>query len=300
MGSIRRTKTMKEKLYIIDISNFMHRAFHAVGDLRTSRGLPVGAIFGTVNMMMKFIRDNKPKNIVVCYDSHGKNFRHKIFPEYKANRGPTNEAVSTQEQIIRAIIKSLGMYSVIHSDYEADDLIASVTKRFKDQYDIVIMTGDKDMLQLIDDNVKVYDSMKKTYYSEKDIDKKFGVRSEQIADYLALVGDRVDNISGVPGIGPVGARKLLNVHNTIDDIYNNLDSIQNPMRSKLEKNHEIAVLSKTLTSLFSETPLKITNSDIRFVPRHDTRLIDLLRHLEFNTVISQLTDIYILYKDQKV
>jgi DNA polymerase-1 len=203
-----------------------------------------------------------------------------MYPEYKANRVQVN-AVSVQELVVRRLIELLGICSVAASGYEADDLIASVTVKFKDKYDIVIVTGDKDMLQLVDDKVTVYDSMKDIFYTEKTALEKFGVKPDQISDYLALVGDKVDNIPGVRGIGPKAAQDLLSLCKSTDEIIHRLPSMPTKYQEKLIKDLEALKISRKLTELI-QLDLPIVETDIVFSPSYTQAMDEILDRLEFS------------------
>jgi DNA polymerase-1 len=271
---------MRDKLYIIDISSFIHRAFYAHSDLYTSHGMPSGAIYGTLNLLCKFISEKKPKYIAIAYDAQdGKSVRRDIYPEYKANRVKVN-TVSAQELIIRKIIGMLGIYGITASGYEADDLIATITHKFKHELDIVILTGDKDMLQLIDENVSIFDSMKNLTYNEATAFEKFGVKPSQISDYLALCGDKADNIPGGEGIGPKAAQDLLSQYSGVEEIEYRLYSTPAKYRDKLIKSMDKIKLSKQLTDLI-RLDVDISLEDLRMQPKYTKEIDDIFNKLEF-------------------
>lgn len=274
----------KDTIYIFDISNMIHRAFYATGELTTSQGFPTGAIWGTLNMMLRFIDKYQPTHMLVCYDcQEGKSVRKAIYPEYKANRVQAN-SVSSEELIIRRIFDMLNIPSVKATGYEADDLIGWATKKLKSDMDVVIVTGDKDMLQLIEPGVKVFDTMKMTWYDDSEAQKKFGVKANQIADYLALTGDKVDNIPGCRGIGPVAARALLASYKDIEDIYANIDMLDIKFKNKLIKNKDEVLISKKLTSLFDDIEIDISPEFTLFKPKDNPEIFDLFDKLEFKNM----------------
>jgi len=270
---------MREKLYIIDISNFIHRAYYVHKELTTPDGFPSGAIHGTFSMLYTFIHKYSPKNILVCYDWQGEgSFRKSIYPEYKANRASVN-AISAQELIIRHIIKLLGIASAEVAGYEADDVIATAVKQYKQQYDCVVVTGDKDLLQLIDDNVSMLDTMKHITYGHEEVKKKFNVQPNQISDYLAIAGDNVDNIPGVKGVGKKGASKLLEQYGDLANIYKNIDAIPGALGKKMKANQQEAFISQQLSHLYDNLNLNI--SKIQFTPKPNQELLDLFDKLYF-------------------
>lgn len=285
---------MKDKLYIFDLSNFFHRAFHAMEkmNLSTSDGFPTGAIYGTLNMFFGFMHKHHPENILICYDAQTpESIRKDIYPAYKANRVQV-EAVSAQEMVLRKVIELLGMASVELVGYEADDLIASAVRQHKDNYNCIVVTGDKDLLQLIQPGVTVLDTMKNIEYDQSAIDKKFGVRAEQISDYLALVGDKVDNIPGVNQIGPVAAKTLLKSYSDIPEIYKNIADVDKKYQDKLVKGQEMAKISKELAYLRDELEVP---EDVSFYPKHSDELIALLSRLEFDAGLVKLMNIWRMY-----
>lgn len=274
---------MRNTLHIFDISNMIHRAFHATGELSTSYGFPTGAIWGTLNMMLRFIDKYQPTHMLICYDPQtGNSIRKNIYPEYKANRTAVN-AVSDEERVLRKIFSMMNIKSLEVDGHEADDMIATAVAKLKDTMDIVIITSDKDMLQLIQPGVKVLDTMKNVWYDEAEALKKFGVKANQISDYLAIAGDSADNIPGVAGIGPKGASKLLGTYTNIEDIYSHINDIDPKLRKKLEESEPLAKISKKLTSLIiSDVP--IIQDDTIFQPVDNPDLFNLLDKLEFTNI----------------
>lgn len=207
------------KLLIIDFSNFLFRAFHAVGDLRTSDGRPSGAIFSTVSMIDRLVR-KYPDYYVACIADYGsKNFRHELDSKYKANRPPMLEDLAVQIPTIHQLIQAYGLPMVSIAGVEADDVIATYVKiAKKEKWQIIIASSDKDLMQLVDETATVYDSMKDRHYDINGVQEKFGITPSQIADYLALIGDTSDNIRGVEKVGPKTAAKWLNAWDTLDNI----------------------------------------------------------------------------------
>jgi len=286
---------MKPKLYVFDISNLIHRAAHAMRDLTMDNGFPTGAIYGTFTMLSTFAVKKHPENILICYDHAGpESLRKNIYPEYKANR-VRQETISAQELIIRKMIELLGMASVVLPGYEADDLIGCAVKQYSDKFDIDIITGDKDLLQLIGNGVHVYDTMKNVYYGEEEVMKKFGVRPDQIVDFLAIAGDKVDNIPGVRGLGKVGVGKLLAEYNSLEEIYENIDKIVGKTQEKLIKSKDDAFMSYELASLITNVEMPDPSS-LGFNPQTSTDLIELFTRLEFNSGLLKLNNLWTLYK----
>jgi len=291
---------MKPRLYVFDISNFIHRAFHGIGaDMATSDGFPTGAIYGVVSMLSKFVKKERPENILICYDYQGPvtSLRKSWYPEYKANRGPAVNAVSGQELVIREVLSLLDMHGIEEEGYEADDLIGLAVDTFKDTHDITIMTGDKDLFVLIDDEagVCVHDSLKGKTFREAEAFEKFGVKSSQISDYLAIVGDTSDNIKGIPGLGKKAASTLLGSYESIEAIYESLEVQAPAMRKKLVAGAKDAITSVRLTRLIKSSMI-INPSEIGFNPKPNQRLLAILQKLEFSKSLGMIRDIWALYK----
>jgi DNA polymerase-1 len=245
--------------------------------------MPTGAIWGTLNMLLRFIDKYKPTHMLMCYDSQsGNSVRKKLYSEYKANRTYVN-SVSDEEKILRRIFQYLNIKSIEADGYEADDMIATAVAKLKETMDIVIVTGDKDMLQLIEPGVQVLDTMKNVWYNEEEAMKKFGVKANQISDYLAIAGDASDNIPGVDGIGPKGAAKLLHEYASVEEIYQNIEYVDPKLRIKLLKCEELAKISKQLSSLIV-LDIPLDSDDVLFQPIDNPELIELLDKLEFTNI----------------
>jgi len=240
----------KEKLFIIDGNGYIHRAFYALPDMRTKTGFPTNALYGFTRMLLKIIKNENPDYIVVCFDRPEPTFRHKSFKEYKATRPKVSDDLVVQIKEAPRIVDALGIKYVSSPGYEADDLIKAIVDKFKkENINIFIVSGDKDILQLVDENVFVYDDKKDIVIGRKEVIEIFGVTPQKIPDYLAIVGDKIDNIPGVKGIGKEGAKNLLLKFSSLDEIYKNLDSIDIKTREKLLKSKETAFLSLELTKL---------------------------------------------------
>ena len=202
---------MKEAIYLIDGSAYIYRAYHAIAPLSNSKGVPTHAVLGFINIIRRLLRDKDPKYLVVAFDSRGKVFRHEFYEEYKANRPPMPEDLSCQIPYIRKYVEAAGIPFLQESGVEADDLIASATKLLQQLgHEIVIVSGDKDLLQLIGNGVVMWDPMKDTIMTPVEVEKKYKVSTLQLLDTCALMGDSADKIPGVMGIGPKTAEKLIN------------------------------------------------------------------------------------------
>ena len=256
---------MKEKIYIIDGSALVYRAHYAFSrnPLTNDKGENISAIYGTFNMFFSFIKDFKPNKIAITFDQKGGSFRNNVYPEYKANRPPMPQELISQVGIIQNIFKSLNIENLKKEGYEADDIIGSFTTQMKDDYDVVIVSGDKDFFQLIDGSVSMYDPSKNSLINSDCVQEKLGILPSQMIDYLAIMGDSADNIPGVKGIGKKGAEKLLLEYSSLENIYNNIDQIcPNSLQKKLIENKENAILSQKLATIVTE--LRFDNLNLAF------------------------------------
>ncbi|MEO7110117.1 MAG: 5'-3' exonuclease H3TH domain-containing protein, partial [Polyangiaceae bacterium] len=210
-------------LYLIDLSGYVFRAYHAIAPLSSSKGEPTHAVMGTTNMLQKVVAEKKPNMFAVAMDSRGKTFRHELDERYKAHRPPPPPDLSQQMARCEAIVRAFNIPVYQAEKIEADDLIATVTKRATAEgVRVVIVSADKDLMQLVhddDDRVLLWDSMRNKVYGAPEVKEKFGVPPSQMRDLLALTGDTSDNVPGVPGVGPKTASDLLAEYKTVDGIY---------------------------------------------------------------------------------
>jgi DNA polymerase-1 len=244
------------KAILIDGNNIAYRAFYAIPDnISTSSGIITNAVLGFTNMLLKLIEDQNPDTIICAFDSKVPTFRHKMFDQYKIHRKKMPDELSKQFPLIKEVLDAFGIIYLEKDGFEADDILAAVAHDIKDKYDsIIIVTGDKDILQLVSDNIKVMGIRKgitdTVMYDPQKVEEKFGVMPERIKDLLALMGDSSDNIPGVPGIGPKTARMLIKKYGCIEEIYKNINKVENRrLKELLIDNKKLALLSKDLASL---------------------------------------------------
>ena len=198
-----------KSVYLIDGSGYIYRAYHAIRGLSNSKGLPTNAVYGFTRMLMKLLEDRKPQSIVMFFDANGPTFRHAVYPDYKANRPPMPEDLVVQLPYIKKVTRGFNIEAVELSGYEADDLIGTAARAAVQQgYKVVVVSADKDLKQLVSDDVIMLDPMKDTIF-DLDAIKKTGVAPDQLIDVMGLSGDASDNVPGVPGIGPKGAITLI-------------------------------------------------------------------------------------------
>ncbi len=239
------------KLMLIDASSYLYRAFHAIRQpLLTKGGFPTSAIYGVTNMMWRILKQSPPDYIVAVWDPPGKNFRHELYAEYKANRSAMPDDLRQQVPYVKEIIEGLGIPQLMEQGFEADDIIAAVVKKLEGKARILIVSGDKDLCQLVSDDVTIWEPMKDETYDRQGVFDRLGIWPEQVADYLALCGDASDNIPGVAGIGPKTAAALLSDFSSLDRLLSGLNQIKKQtLREKLEKKAELLPLWKKLVSL---------------------------------------------------
>jgi DNA polymerase-1 len=264
---------MNEKaqhLVLIDGYGFVFRAFHAFPPLTREDGVNVGAVFGFTSMLTKILLEFSCSHLAVVLDSGGKTFRHQIYPEYKSHRPPAPPELIPQFPLVREAISSLNIDILEKPGFEADDLIATFAKTASNQgLKVTIISSDKDLMQLIDDNISMFDPLKSKHIGAEQVIEKFGVKPEQVIDILALIGDSADYIPGVPGIGPKTASELIQKYSNIDGIYKNLSEIPASKRKQsLIDNKDLAILSHKLVILDDQVPTLLQLDDIRIKISH--------------------------------
>lgn len=247
------------KLVLIDGNAILHRAFHALPPLTNRKGEPINAVYGLVSMLLRVIQDLKPTHIAVCFDEKEKTFRHIEFPNYQAQRPPTHEDLSSQFVKARDFLKAADIPVYSMPGYEADDVIGTIADKAKE--DVVIVTGDRDQLQLINDKIKLYMPIaglaSAKLFGEEETIERMGIPPKLIDDYKALVGDPSDNYPGVPGIGPKTAINLLEKFGSFENIYENLNKIPLATANKLKTGEKSGRLSKKLATIVRDVPIEI-------------------------------------------
>jgi len=298
MSSIKKT----DHFYLIDGSGYIFRAYYALPPLsRKSDGLPTGAVSGFCSMLFKLLEDSrsddsiyKPTHFAVIFDSARKNFRNDIYSEYKANRSEAPEDLVPQFDYIRKSVKAFNLPSIELLNYEADDLIATYVKQITEMgAKATVISSDKDLMQLVSDNVRLYDPMKSKVLGEKEVIEKFGVKPNQVVDVQSLAGDASDNVPGVPGIGIKTASELINKYKTLDILLKKAGEItQNKRRETLLANKDKALLSKQLVTLKADVPVKENLNSFILKEVKKDNLYDFLRDMEFNRLLSRAISFY--------
>lgn len=283
---------MKPPLVLIDGSSYFFRAFHALPPLMNSKGKPTGAIYGVANMVKRLIKDYPSSQIIVIFDAKGKTFRHEWFPEYKSHRPPMADDLRCQFEPLINLLKAMGLPLLIIEGVEADDVIGTLVNLAADQkIPVVISTGDKDMAQLVRENVDLINTMSNQYLNEKGVFEKFGVLPNQIIDYLALIGDSVDNIPGVPKCGPKTAVKWLQQYQTLENLLENASSITGKIGENLRESASYLPLSKKLVTLKKDVDLPFTLDQLVDKEPDKSTLISLIQDLEFKAWLKELLEV---------
>ena len=265
---------MKEKLFLIDGTALLYRAYFALirNPLINSKGMNTSAIYGVISSFLGFVNRFNPQHIIVSFDRKAPTFRHEKSELYKANRPPMPDELIPQIEPVKQFFGDIGLPEISQDGLEADDILATLSTRLKEQYEIVIVTGDKDYSQLIQDGVTMFDPLKDKMINREEVIAKYGVTPEQFVDYLAIVGDSSDNIPGVKGLGPKGAEALLKEYNTLDNIYANLDKLPEKVRDKLVTYKDNAYLSQDLAQMLLDAPIETPT-----VEAHQFKKEDLLK-----------------------
>ncbi len=283
-----------KKLVLVDGHAVFHRAYHAMPPLTTSKGELVSAVFGFTSMLLRAIANIKPDYITVAFDTADPTFRHQEYTAYKAQRVAAPEELHEQMPRVKQVLEVLNIPIFELSGYEADDIIGTLVAQGvkNEDLEIIIVTGDRDTLQLVQPHVKVYSPGKSfsdvVYFDEKITKDKYGIDPERIVDLKAIAGDSSDNIPGVRGIGNVGATKLIQEFGSVEDIYKNLDKIPEKVRKLLGADSESAALSKKLATIDTKTPIKLDLKKCVLADYDKQDAVDLFSELEFKSLISKI------------
>ncbi len=283
----------KPPIVLVDGSSYLYRAFHIpnLQNLENSEGMPTGAIRGVVSMLNRLLGNEKPSHIAVVFDAKGKTFRHDMYKEYKANRPPMPEELRVQIEPLHDTVRALGLPLISESGVEADDVIGTLAKQAADQgYEVLISTGDKDMAQLVNDQVTLVNTMTDTKMNADGVLDKFGVAPHQIIEYLALIGDKSDNIPGVPSVGPKTAAKWLNEYETLDEIIKNADAIKGKVGEKFRAHIDQLPMSVDLTTIRCDLELSTSIDELKIQAEDAPRLRQLYTQLEFKTWLKKLNE----------
>ncbi|MDM8335046.1 DNA polymerase I [Wolbachia pipientis] len=285
---------MKEKTFtIIDGYSFLFRAYYVLPNLITTTGMSIGGVYGFLNMILKYIAHSD--YLTIAFDSGKKNFRHDLYPEYKANRVTPPEDLIPQFAILREAAEAFNLSYEEIEGYEADDIITTLATKYSSHQDfkVVIVSPDKDLFQLLNYNILIFDPIKNIYIDEKQVIEKFGVSSNKLLDLLSLTGDSSDNIPGVPGIGPKTAAKLLDEFDSLDNIIANINNIeQTRIRNILTEHKEKALISRELLSLCKKVGLQHDVTKYEVLSPNMEKLLSFLKKYEFNSLIGKVEKLF--------
>ncbi|MDP3905176.1 MAG: 5'-3' exonuclease H3TH domain-containing protein, partial [Methylococcaceae bacterium] len=274
----------RQRLILVDGSSFLFRAYHAIPPLTSPLGLPTNAIHGVTSMLRKLITEYHSDYITVVFDSPGRTFRNDLYDQYKAHRPPMPDDLRVQIEPLHNVIRAMGLPLIMESGVEADDVLGVLAQHAEQQgYGVIISTGDKDMAQLVTEHIILENTMSDTRMDRQGVIDKFGVKPEQIVDYLALIGDTVDNIPGVPKVGPKTAAKWLEQYETLENLIAHADQITGKIGENLRASLGQLPLSKQLTTIKLDLDLPYHMDDLKQQPMDKAELKNLLAELGFSS-----------------
>ena len=284
-----------KKLILIDGTAIIYRSYYAFikRPLINSKGMNTSAIYGTINTFIKLVSDFSAENVVISFDRKEPTFRHKMFDAYKANRPPMPDDLVSQLKPVTDFFNQINVPELSMPGYEADDVIATLAEKFKKDFEVLMITGDKDYLQLLDDNVSIFDPFKNKIKDLEYLKEKYDLRSEQFIDFLAITGDTADNIPGIKGIGEKGALKLLHEYGSLENIYENIDNISSKsIVKKLNESRENAFLSKELVKIDRNVPVNIVNDkQVEFKKENLLNSLSFLEKYEISSLVKRIRSI---------
>ncbi len=281
-----------KSFYIIDGSAYIFRAYFAIRELSNASGLPTNAVYGFIKMIMKIINEKKPDYLAIAFDTQGQTFRHTAYKAYKAHRPSMPEPLAVQIPYIHRAVSAFGIFSILREGYEADDLIGTLSKKGEAEgLAVTIVSGDKDMFQLISPNITMYDTLKEKRFTETEIQARFGVAPSQIVEIMGLMGDTADNIPGVSGVGEKTAIDLIGQWGSIENLLSNLNQVKRPkLREALEREKEMARLSRSLATIDINCPIDFNLAAYKISPPNMDTLIPLLDELAFSSLLKEMND----------
>jgi DNA polymerase-1 len=279
-------------LFLIDGTAFIHRAYHAIRNLSNSSGLPTNAIFGFARMLIKLMEEHQPEYAVMLFDAKGPTFRHDMYAEYKANRPKMPDDMAMQLPWIKELTEAFNIPVIEVPGYEADDLMGTLARMAQEtDFDVLMLTGDKDFMQLVTERTTIWDPMKDRTVNIGAVKASLNVDPDQVVDVMGLMGDASDNVPGVPGVGPKTAQKLIGKFGSMEKLYEQVDAItQKKLRENLVKYKEQAFLSKKLVTIDTRAPVSFSSTTFKIDPPDRQRLADLFRKLEFRQLQQTFQD----------
>src|ERR1700722_4271575 len=292
-----RMAESRDTLYLVDGSGYMFRAFHAIPPLNNSRGLPTNATYGFLRMVLKLLKDTHPSHIAMVFDPPGKTFRDDLFESYKANRTEMPSDLGVQIPYIHRAVEALRMRQLVIEGFEADDVIGTLALRAaREKFDCVIVTGDKDFKQLVSPHITLLDTMSDKRVGVREVREQFGVDPEAVIDIMALMGDSIDNVKGLPGVGPKTASAWIQHFGSLEGLFAGLDRLEESgirgaakLRTLITEHRGEVELARKLVRIETDVALELGIDDLAWAGHDEKALADLMRELEFNTMLAELT-----------
>jgi DNA polymerase I len=279
-----------QRLFLIDGSGYIYRAYFAIRHLSNSKGVATNAVYGFINMLLKVVREQQPDHLAVVFDSKGPTFRHELYPAYKANRAAMPEDLVPQVPVIKEVVRAFNMPAIELPGYEADDIIATLARRFAAEgLDVTVVTGDKDLMQVVDERIRLLDTMKDQVSGLVEVAARFGGTPAQVIEVQALAGDSSDNVPGVPGIGEKTAVELIREFGSVENLLANLDRLKGKRRENLQTYAEQARLSRALVTLRDDVPLELDYASFALTPPDRQALTRLFKELEFHKLLQEFS-----------
>ena len=279
---------MNGTLFVVDALNYLFRAFHALPGLTTKAGQPTGAVYGFCQMLLRIDREHQPTHMCVVFDAPGPTFRDELYKEYKANRPPAPPDLIAQIDLARQVADAFGYKVLSLAGVEADDVIATLVRNAQvENLSVVIGSSDKDLMQLCTEDVKLLDAVKNRLMGPADVKAKWGVLPERLGDVLALMGDSVDNVPGVPGVGPKTAAELITTYGSLDGVLANVEKIKGKKGQAIAESRPKLALSRELVRLRDNVALPLTLAELRRIPASAEKLRGLFTQLEFGRLLAQ-------------
>ena len=297
--------TEKKRLFLLDAFALIFRGYYAfIKNPRiNSKGMNTSAIMGFMNSLLDLIKREKPDHLAVCFDRGGSKIRSEMYSEYKANRDETPEAILIAIPYIQKILESMHIPVIVKEGFEADDIIGTIAKQAeKENFKTYMVTPDKDFAQLVSENIFMYRPARMgngiEVWGIPEIQEKFEIKSpEQVIDYLGMMGDSVDNIPGLPGVGDKTAKKFLKEFGSMENLFNNLDKLQGKLREKIESNKELGIISKKLATIITDVPVKFNAKDYELKTPNIEASIGIFEELEFRRIQENFKKIFVLKKE---
>jgi len=276
-------KGNKKTIYLVDGSAYIHRAYHAIKSLSNSKGFPTNAVFGFTNMLLKLCSDAAPEYLGVVLDSPGPTFRHQLYGAYKANRPPMSEELRVQLPVIKCVLQAMKLQVMEREGFEADDIIGTLARICEAQgFDVVMVTGDKDFRQLVTQSTSMLDTMKNAVTDYATLKEAYQLEPEKLVEVMALSGDAIDNVPGVPGVGEKTALGLIRTFGSLEALYEGLEKVtQKRLKENLERFKDDAFLSRDLVRINRFVPMEEGSEDFRVVEPNREALDALFGELEF-------------------